>query len=214
MNDKQIGEALHSLLTEHYDYLDVVEYEEHPFIIVLDGWRCVEKIVEQAKQIDPEISDLEDVILRAYDIDITLKFSSCYWGFGDEWTYCEDCRQAICLSPAHAFDVPDYWFIDGHGYACGDCIRDDEDVSEEYLAMLNRNHRNANTIFDEDQLGKLGFKRVDGDYYCRMFSHCDCPEAVLHEAKKEYSKETDIIFNIDSMNPFEVDYSLFVRVKA
>lgn len=198
------------VLRDNYDYLQISKYEEHLFIIV-DGWKVIKDIEAQAKALYPEeIGGFDDVLLHAFEIDATKKYSSCYWGFCDEWYECIHCGSAFCTSPAHACAVPDFWFVENEGYMCGDCIRSDRDFTEEYLRSLNGNHRSANTILTEDCLQQLGFTRFEDDYYCRMFEHCDCPKPIMKKFKEEYPG-ADLVFNIEACSPFDVEYALWKR---
>lgn len=204
------GEALYNLLSENEEGFYPAHYDEHVFLIVNEGNAWVDFIVEAAQKIDPEISDLDELILAAYDLE-NNKYSSEWWGYDDEWKTCIHCGDALLISATSAHWKPDYWFVDGEGYACGDCVRSDPD---EYLKELNGNHRNCNTILNEAQLKELGFERLDDDYYCGLYDgHCDCPKPIMKKLRVEFPEDV-LIFNMDSMHPFQQDYSVYRKATA
>lgn len=77
--------------------------------------------------------------------------------------------------------------------------------------MLNTPGK-VNTILKEEQLKELGFEKLQGDMYCRIFEHCDCPQAKMAEVREAHP-DKDLIFHMDSMHVFQQDYSIYGRDK-
>lgn len=186
--------------------------ENHPFYILDHGPSWVNNIMDvtRSRLIDAGLMEEGDAFFIDDFFEFLLDLPSCSntWAFSDECTICDACGQIIYTQPQHACWQPDYW-LDECEFVCGDCIRDDEDIAESYLEYLDKNHKSCNTIFTAQQLRDQGFEK------CRMFEHCDCPEAVLHEIKKEVSPEANnIIFHLDFVSPFDTNYSVYTRCVA
>ena len=79
------------------------------------------------------------------------------WGFDDEYAMCSECRKAVALE-----DTPYYYYyyaVDGE-FLCGDCIKNNEQLTENYIEEVIEGGSKANLdtrIVSEEKLKELGW---------------------------------------------------------
>ena len=141
--------------------------------------------------------------------DLDELFEGIYgleWGYYDEYCTCDELGIVIRTEPDSYGWMADFWVHDC-GITSGDFIRDEPD---EYIEYLTNNYKDANTIFDDEQLESMGWINTNDSKYCQMFEHCDCPKTVLEEVQENYPNY-NVIFSITSVGQFGLDYTTFVQ---
>lgn len=81
------------------------------------------------------------------------------WGFDDEYAMCSECRKAVALEPGYFGDIPYYYVVDGE-FLCGDCIKNNEQITENYIEEVIEGGSKANLdtrIVSEEKLKELGW---------------------------------------------------------
>jgi hypothetical protein len=81
------------------------------------------------------------------------------WGFDDEYAMCSECRKAVALEPGYFGDIPYYYVVDGE-FLCGDCIKNNEQLTENYIEEVIEGGSKANLdtrIVSEEKLKELGW---------------------------------------------------------
>lgn len=123
----------------------------------------------------------------------------------DEWCTCGECGKLVRTQPDSYSWTRSYWYNEGIGLYCEDCILEDP---EDYLEYLEGNPDTANTLnLDlEDQ----GYRRVDEDFENGLSGgQCDDPHKIA-ESLRELGIER-FIFEIDSTEQFGLAFSVWVH---
>jgi len=134
------------------------------------------------------------------------------WGFSDEFSICDCCREVVRTSPDSYSWTKNYAII-GCEIFCGDCIRNNEDLSREYLNnnLLN-NSNTANTILDPSYFEELGYQRYNGKFAAGL--HLDRnysdPEEDLDKLSKLYD---NVLFDITDVSQFETKWNVWVKYR-
>lgn len=108
-----------------------------PFVI-FDGWDEVENIYDLTLRILPkEVLDQAPKFegRREYKINPAhhLEWAIGEYGFSDQFQTCSNCYAAIDTTDYQ----PDHWFDNDTGdLLCGDCIRKDENLADDYLSFM------------------------------------------------------------------------------
>lgn len=92
---------------------------------------------------------------------------------------------------------------------CEDCVR--EDYSEEYLESLENNPNTANTILSDDEIEKVGYKKVVADCESGWYGRCDDPEEILEREMKE-NTDGKYVFSISGSGQFHTDFDLWEKI--
>ncbi len=118
----------------------------------------------------------------------------------EEMVYTCDC----CSSFKYNRNASNFDYFVGDGYiTCGDCIRENP---ESYIEHLIDNYNTANQLLPLSELTDRGFIKLDEN---EVSFHYKTPAPkTLYE---KYKDGMDIIFHIDSSNPFHTDYSVYGR---
>ena len=140
------------------------------------------------------------------------------WGFSDEYTTCSYCYDVIRTFPDSYSWTQDYWIVAGEIF-CGDCIREDEDLREDYIDHITNNPEKANTILNDEDFEKVGFiplaeiKETDRkEYYAGL--HFDRIQHDPGEQLKILNEEFDnVLFDITSVGQFGTNWKIWVKGK-
>lgn len=154
------------------------------------------------------ISDIE--LLESYG----FKIPDC--GFNDEYILCEHCNTAIEIHPYNI--TPQYTIIDNE-IICTNCLNNnDDDLIIEYIDTHINNSKIAISLIDEDVLKSHGFIKCScNDNDCKFENGLyegtnDKPDEILQNAIYN-NKDKDFVFQILNVNPFNVDFTLWHRLK-
>lgn len=135
------------------------------------------------------------------------------YGFSDEYVLCDICCNAIHTNTY--CQLPDYWLND-YEFTCGDCIRDCDELIDEYIEHLVNNPKNANILLTDNDLIDKGFKVCSCDdkecLFTAGWNWHDDPKEILKNAIKE-NPGKDFIFSINSIGQFDLDYTIYHRSK-
>lgn len=154
--------------------------------------------------------DIKGTIEDFKDIDSILK----EWGFSDEYGTCDNCLNHVELKP---MDKIDYWVKDG-SIICGDCIRTDESLTNDYINHLINNPQHANTILNDSHLEAANFKKcICNNNICAFENGLhiganDKPDEILKNAIAK-NPDREFIFDITGVNMFQIDFTLWNRKK-
>ena len=154
-------------------------------------------------------------LMEKSGFDIDLSIYCVEWGFNDEYSTCDICFNVIHTQPyrMHDFSVLDCELF------CGDCIRDDEDIKENYIRTLVNNPKSANTILDNEVVEELGFLNcLCDDSKCSfdngLYAGCnDDPVKILASALKSHP-DYEFIFSIIDVHMFNTNFTLYHRNKT
>lgn len=181
------------------DFVIANDEEGNPFLIVYD-WKDVQAL---QKVIKPDFEPKDE-----YDTSVFDELKNIDWGFADEWAKCDECDKLIRTSPDSYSFKPDYWFSDEHGLLCGDCVRNNHDVSLEYVRTMINNAEKANTILGENELEELGFTLIDKDFENGWYDRHDSPEEILETALEKHP-EGAFLFSISGVGQFATQFELW-----
>lgn len=157
-----------------FDYISQATYRGEPFYIIWDARRLKGSLgIENA---DDNFAE------EMYD----LYFGEGHWGYEDYWYMCDYCGDAINS------DCDEYQWLNSGCY-CGECVKTEDDVTEEYLENCVEEDR-ADYLLDEDRLEELGWKKV-------------CEEDWVNDSSSTYRK-CELLSNLWGGN-FLVSYRRF-----
>lgn len=154
-----------------YDYISETTYCGEPFYIIWD----VRGLKRSLGMTDADDDFLEEM----YD----LYFGEGHWGYEDYWYMCDYCGDAINS------ECDEYQWLNSGCY-CGNCVREHDSVTEEYLENCVEENR-PDYLLDEHRLEELGWKKV-------------CDEAWVDDSNRTY-RNCHLLSNIWGGN-FLVSY--------
>lgn len=134
----------------------------------------------------------------------------CDWGFSDEYAKCDHCQEIIRTAPNSYGWKADHVIMFGEIF-CGDCVRQEENLSREYInEIILNNARHPNTILSQQYFKDKGYQLYNGEYkgglhFGRDYSD---PEEQLEKISKEYE---NIIFDVTSVAQFETAWNVWVK---
>lgn len=172
---------------------------DEQFYIIFDNSDEVDIFVEACgKLTEEDMSDYE--VEREFDVELV---------YSDEYTTCDDCYAVIRTSPDSYGWQPDFYVGDGY-IVCNKCFTENEDYQEKYLEERINNPKTANSLLSTEQLEELGFVKINEDSYESGMHNGqnDNPEEIYEEIHHLYY---DILFSIDSVGQFEIDFSVWGR---
>lgn len=198
-------------------------YDERPYVFVIfDGWEDARKFVCAVNDLvingdlpNPDgvtlnVNDINDIdIENALELLLGVERSLTWdmWGFGDEYTFCDECNRPITLVPRHYGDTPQYGVIDD-GIYCGECIINDDVLQEGYIESVVNNPNKISVIRGLD-LAKHGFKLLKSDLESGFHpGQNDDPNTEYEIASKKYK---DVIFVLEDKGQFDIRWSIWVR---
>lgn len=123
-----------------------------------------------------------------------LAFGSGNWGDSDSWTTCENCYQAIYLEDYYEHD---YYFSPYGCIVCGDCVRNYDNYTDDYIETLINNQDEVNTLLPtQDYFTSRGFEIYSTiDEYSRYnYTYRDNKE-IIEDINREHPN-SDIIFDV------------------
>jgi hypothetical protein len=169
--------------------------------VIFDSNKDRDRFIEECR-ISTENPDAYD-----YEIESELEVEFVFF---DEYTTCSDCGSVINTEPTHYGWQPDFYVGDGF-IICGKCFRSEEDYQEAYLEERINNPKNAiNNMIEEEQLVSLGFIKHNNDSYESglHYGQNDNPEEIYDGLSDKYE---EVVFLIDNVGQFDVNYSVWVR---
>jgi hypothetical protein len=149
------------------------------------------------------ISDLHDEFsdfLCEKNIDIV---------FDSEYNCCSKCNSYI-------FIEDDFVLLDEDIY-CIDCVKKDESLKEDYLNSNTYGSKDKlperfkvvkYNVLDKDYLLNKGFEDKGSYEYGLHFDSNTHPKDILKDVTDNYR---EFVFYVDSLTPFQVDYTLMAR---
>lgn len=196
--------------------------EEDKRILVFDDTKSQEQfnimLRERLKDIPEVKQDIEDY---RYDVDKRDDWyieeavgGDEYWTYSDEGFMCSECYKWYFYDNHGACGYANYKVYDGW-IECEDCIKQDEESKERYVAELIDNPENANTILEYGDFLDLGFDKInDWPYANGWYGQADSPEKILEKAKAD-EPNCEFVFSIrKTYNPFETEFDLYKREAA
>lgn len=131
------------------------------------------------------------------------------WGFSDEYGTCSNCGDVIRIAPDSYMWQPEY-FLNRYGEAfCKDCLSEDDSLKEDMLDELINNPSNAiNGMMTEKEVEDMGFIKHNGVYQDGWYGREDDPQKIYDELSKKYK---EVLFMVDSINQFHINFVVFVR---
>ena len=177
--------------------------DENAFLVTIEGGEYVDVTTcknGNAEKIENMLRDMFEDGGKA----IEAVYDNCYF-------YCEHCNKNKWSDNGYE----SYMRVVDEAYVCTDCLADAEqsniDLAERYFEKLINNPRNANEFLSEEFLNERGFFRSGRCVHVVGFYNDNDnirPEKVLEAEQKDGN---DVIFEIVSSNPFECEYSWYIR---
>lgn len=127
--------------------------------------------------------------------------------FADESFICGECYQC--------YDEGDYanYFIppEGGEIFCENCVREDPNLQEAYIATLINIPNKANTLLDENTMISLGFTHLEDSYEHGMYGRLDDPQKILDKILAD-NPNAEVVFDIiQDHNPWATSFTVWVR---
>lgn len=196
--------------------LQADENDNERFLIV-DGWDFIRELNEwlndnYSKELYKETGyELpKDISDKRYFAEWLDYLTHEMWGFADEYSVCDCCNKAFKTSPDSYSWVADYWIDDG-AIICGDCVRENEDYSKEYLESLENNPKVANTILSDDEIEEAGYKKIISDCECGWYGRNDNPKKIL-EGVIHNNTDGRYLFSISGCGQFFTNFDMWEKV--
>ena len=190
--------------------------DDNEMFLIVDGWNFIWELnewlnVNYAKELDDETGyglpkDIDD---REYFTEWLDYLTHGMWGFADEYSGCDCCYKAFRTSPTSYSWVADYWVGDGFIF-CGDCVRENEDYSKEYLESLENNPKRANTILLDDDIKKAGYRKIIPECEYGWYGRQDSPKEIL-ERVIHNNKNGRYLFSISGCRQFSTDFDMWEK---
>lgn len=205
--DARFYEASKSLQADENDNEKFLIVDNWNFIRELNEWLndnySKELYEETGYELPKDISD------KRYFTEWLDYLTHEMWGFADEYSVCDCCNKAFKTSPDSYSWVADYWVGDGFIF-CGDCVRENEDYSREYLESLENNPHAANTILLDDQIKEAGYKRIIPECEYGWYGKQDDPEAILDGVMRN-NKDGRYLFSITRCGQFFINFDMWEK---
>lgn len=191
-----------SLENRKIEYGDLSEENERGYYKVPDEVKdklCEYGIVEHGKR--PSFGNLIG------DMD---------WGFADEYTLCGECRSVVRTSPDSYSWTANHAIL-GYDIYCMDCIRENDTLTELYIAKLSNEPSKANTILEPGSLRRWSFvplceaqEREVCEFDSGFYRHNrnDNPEEQYKRLKEDFE---EIIFDITTVGQFSTSWQIWVK---
>lgn len=188
---------------ERYNDIFIEEGESHGEHYIIFGCdEDAEAFIKYAQEVLKEKFD------SAWELEKALKSN---FVFADEWSKCYCCGKVIRTSPDSYFWMPEFFFSGSDGCICKDCFNDSDYYKEEYLEKLIDSYENANYLFTSEQLEALGFVKIDEEFQDGFYNRHDNPEKILKALKKEYGDNIEVIFSINDVGQFHINFNAWIR---
>lgn len=168
----------------------------------VDGDLCMD--ISDCREWESDIEDCLNTLLCNEGIDITAVCE-------DDYFYCEYCNKYHWVNNGVTSNMI---IIGDCDIVCRICLswaeKEDYDLAEEYMEHLINNPKLANEFLSDGFLQDHGFMQLDEEYDFGMYKHNrnDSPKKILEYYERE---GYDVIFNIRNSNPYEVEFSVYVR---
>jgi hypothetical protein len=127
---------------------------------------------------------------------------SCEWE--DEWSTCNDCGNAVRISPNCYSWQPSYVILYDCKVVCVDCL---EDRAEDYLESLENKPWTAVNLPQIDP-EDYGYTALPGEYEGGLNSSVD-PSEIYKKLKAEGHKR--ILFQITNVGQFDIGFKAWTK---
>lgn len=187
--DVQQGEYITDLPDEVYDYLSTAKLDGEDFYIVWDM-----DSLERALGVEDR-SIAEEMLTDVFGDN---------WGYEDEWRKCDICDAAL-----YYYDG-DYWLDYDDGFTvCSDCLsRNADDSAYDYVRYLTNNYDDCNQFLSDEQLKRMGWIKLEGEYSNDYYGHNDSPKDILNKYMDAYP-QVNFIFSSELCGQWGCRWSLW-----
>jgi len=125
--------------------------------------------------------------------------------WGDEWFTCEGCYKAIRSQGDSYHWIPSYWYSDGCGVYCHECVKSNP---VGYLEELSGNHNRCETL--GIPLDKYGYRLYGGNYATGWHPGQDADPSEIAKELREQGI-ADFIFALDENSQFYCTFSVWIK---
>lgn len=196
-------------------YVNIYQDEDDDNILVFDDNDSVDEfnkvLIELLKANEIDISSEEQKANARANKDTYFvdRLTDDAWTFSDEGFVCDDCQRWHYYDDRNGVGYVNYFCGDGW-IVCSDCLKENDEYIEMYLADKINNPKEANTLLEEDKLEDLGFEKLNTyPYENGMYGDNDQPSEILEKAKEQYPN-MEFLFNIRKIyNPFTTQFDLY-----
>ena len=192
------------ILQRFGDKISLTTYQDE-WLVIFEGYDM--KYVEFQERIKEELGKETSF----NDLVEVLTGNKNNWGLASEFTTCHICNKAIETTTTHK---PDF-FLDERNtrICCGDCVREEEAITKDYIEHLTNNYKSANTILTSNKLESFGFelynKGKEFEFGVHNDSEIDDPEHLLSKLQSEGYEE--VIFDIIKLEQFTTTWKAWVK---
>ena len=169
----------------------------------VDGDLCMD--ISDCREWESDIEDCLNTLLCNEGIDITAVCE-------DDYFYCDYCKKNHYVTNGmknNRVIISEYGDV-----ACRFCLswaeKENYDLAEEYMEHLINNPTTANEFLTDGFLQDHGFTKVDDEYSCGLYecNHNDNPMKIFEEYERN---GYDVVFNIKNSNPYETEFSVYIK---
>lgn len=183
----------------HEDYAEAgYELPEDSPGIITGNWNPVTKYNRETNRF--ETIDDTPALLRKFFEEMGFVLEWC-----DEWATCEGCSKLIRTSPDSYCWQPSYFFAEGDGYYCRECM----DV-EEVFESLEGQSANALNMLDPPDPTDHGYTLLESGFEHGFHPGQDADPAVIAKSLSEFGVKR-FLFMIDDVMQFDMKFSLYVH---
>ena len=133
------------------------------------------------------------------------------WGFGDEYSVCNNCCKVFRTSPNSYSWKPDYWAHEEMGLCCGNCIRKNKDIADAYVDCLINESEDCNTILSDSEMEELGFEKLNGDSFENGWYGIRHDPKVILERYTHLYPGKEFVFSIAENQQFATFFDIYGR---
>lgn len=174
-------------------------YSSDKKVIALGNWNSITKWDEE-KHTSVEVDDTPSLVGDLLDkIGVNIEWS-------DEWICCNGCGKVVRIKSDSSSWRQSYAYIHEADF-CLECVTKTKQSRLAYVETLEGQHNRCMTI--DIDLEKLGYKPLGIDFANGWYGQSDDPKNIADSLRK--MNITRFVFVLDSQNPFEVGFSLFVH---
>lgn len=129
--------------------------------------------------------------------------------WSDEWVDCGECGKAYRSSPDCYGWTKSWWLAYDCEIICADCTR--KHMLDEYLNWLTESHERADLFLSDGELEDAGWQRLDADFENGLYGNQAAEPKKIAAYLRKHGFDR-IIFKVDSVGQFDMDFSVWVSV--
>lgn len=168
-------------------------------VIAFGNWNKVTRYDPETREfvtLDTAPQRVGDLLQR---IGVELEWS-------DEWYTCDDCGKAVRCQPDSYGWQASYWFHEGCGVYCHECVKKDP---EEYLEAFEGKSKSCITIEGIDPADH-GYTLLEGGFENGWHGGQNADPKVIAKSLRALGVNR-FLFRLDSVGQFDLEFSVYVH---